>query len=64
MARDVHVEAGKREVAQLAIVVEEHAGQQGLVLVKAAGNGQCVIERKLSICRTVLSSLFHLKEYH
>ena len=39
VARDVHVEAGEREVAQLAIVVQEHAGQHGLVLVEAAGNG-------------------------
>ena len=33
VARDVHVEAGEREVAQLAVVVQKHAGQQGLVLV-------------------------------
>ena len=39
MARDVHVEAGEREVAQLAIVVQKHAGQHGLVLEEAAGNG-------------------------
>ena len=54
MARDVHVEAGEREVAQLAIVVQEHAGQQELVLVYAVRNGQCVVERRLSICRTVV----------
>ena len=54
MARDVHVEAGEREVAQLAVVVQKHAGQQGLVLGKAVGDGQCVVERRLSICRTVV----------
>ena len=47
MARDVHVEAGEREVAQLAIVVQKHAGQQGLVK-------SVVVERRLSICRTVV----------
>ena len=42
MARDVHVEAGEREVAQLAVVVQKHAGQQGLVSVDC---------RSWSVCR-------------